>query len=309
MENFITHLKPLILAITKILMLIFEYRLVVVSGNEIMVSNIVCALIVLWAAAKYSRQFTALVRAYLKKRIKNDESAINSLEKLISYASAIVLAILILQIANIPLSSFAFIGGALAIGVGLGAQNLMNNFISSLIIMIEKPIKIGDIVEIEGVVGTVTSIGIRCVTITTFAKVQVLIANSKIVQSSLVNLTASDKLIEIKVAMEIPRNGLVESEDNKSIDFTPSKFIKQVRQVIERQKWPEDTIDPVIYLDKIDNQYFHFTINLYCDLTQLQDLTQVKSKLNLALIEEFKDYKPNIQFQDIVEKRIAEKKE
>lgn len=304
MENFITHLKSMIFAITKILTLIFEYRLVMVSGNEIRVSNIVCALLVLWAAVKYSSQFTALIRAYLTKRIKNDESAINSFEKLITYSSAILLAIVILQIANIPLSSFAFIGGALAIGVGLGAQNLMNNFISSLIIMVEKPIKIGDIVEIEGVVGTVTSIGIRCVTITTFAKVQVLIANSKIVQSSLVNLTASDKLVELKVVMEIPRNGLVHNKDNKAIDFTPSKFINQVRQLLERQKWPKDTTDSMIYLDKIDDQYFHFTINLYCDLTQLQYLTQGKSKLNLALIEEFSDYKPNIRFQDIVEKRV-----
>jgi len=66
------------------------------------------------------------------------------LDEIINYIIIFLIVILALRVVNIPLTLFTFLGGAVAIGVGFGAQNLLNNFISGFIVMAEQPIKIGD---------------------------------------------------------------------------------------------------------------------------------------------------------------------
>ena len=94
-----------------------------------------------------------------------------------------------LNLVDIPLSAFAFLGGALAIGVGFGTQNILKNLISGVMLLIEKPIRIGDLVEIDGVIGTVTSIGIRFSTVHGPQGNDTLIPNSTLVEQRLINWT------------------------------------------------------------------------------------------------------------------------
>lgn len=102
------------------------------------------------------------------------------------------LIILSFNIVQIPLSVFAFMGGALAIGVGFGTQNILKNLISGAMLLIERPIRIGDFVEIEGVRGRVTSIGIRFSTIHNSDGIDTLIPNSELVEKKLTNWTFSN---------------------------------------------------------------------------------------------------------------------
>ena len=109
---------------------------------------------------------------------------------------------------KIPLTVFAFLGGALAIGVGFGAQNLINNFISGAILLLERPIKLGDIVEVEGVRGRVVDIGARCSQIKRFDGVDLLIPNSSFLEKNVINITLEDRLtravVEVGVAYGSP---------------------------------------------------------------------------------------------------------
>ena len=84
---------------------------------------------------------------------------------------------------RIPLTFFTVLGGALAIGVGFGSQNIVNNFLSGLILMVERPIKIGDIVEVENVQGTVEWVGARSTIIKTFGNLRLVIPNSTLLQT------------------------------------------------------------------------------------------------------------------------------
>lgn len=86
---------------------------------------------------------------------------------------------------NIPLTAFTFLGGAIAIGVGFGAQNLINNFISGFIIMAERPIKIDDMIEVEGNFATVEDVGARCTRIRTAGNVHILVPNSSFLEKTL----------------------------------------------------------------------------------------------------------------------------
>jgi small-conductance mechanosensitive channel len=114
-----------------------------------------------------------------------------------------VLFVFALGLVKIPLTLFAFLGGALAIGFGFGAQNLLKNFMSGIMLLIERPLRVGDIVQVGDVVGTVTYISIRSTTVRSGDGIETLIPNSTFVESNVTNWTYSNRQIRrsIKVAV------------------------------------------------------------------------------------------------------------
>ena len=135
---------------------------------------------------------------------------------------------------EIPLSAFAFLGGALAIGVGFGTQTLLKNLISGLMLQIEKPIRIGDLVEVDGMTGTVTSIGVRYSTIYGPQGTDTLIPNSLLVENKLTNWTYStpDVRKDIRISVGygsdpvVVRDILLDIADmHQHIQKTPSPIV------------------------------------------------------------------------------------
>lgn len=115
----------------------------------------------------------------------------------------VALVVVVLNLARIPLSVFAFLGGALAIGVGFGSQTIIKNFISGLIVLFERKVRIGDIVELGGVSGHVIAMDLRATTVCCFNGVEALIPNSNFVENQVVNWTYSNRRIrhELKVGI------------------------------------------------------------------------------------------------------------
>ena len=118
-------------------------------------------------------------------------------------ASFAILLIYGMNEVRIPLTAFAFLGGALAIGLGFGAQTLLKNFISGIILIFEKPIKIGDQVEVDGIRGRIRSVGLRSSVIQHYDGVDTLIPNSTLLENKLTNWTFHDASLrqEIKVGV------------------------------------------------------------------------------------------------------------
>ena len=108
-----------------------------------------------------------------------------------------------LSFLNIPLIAFAFLTGALAIGVGFGAQNILNNFISGWILIWEQPIRIGDFLELEDVRGTVRSINTRSTLIRRIDGVHLLVPNSQLLENTVVNWTLVDRLVRSVVRVGV----------------------------------------------------------------------------------------------------------
>ena len=98
-----------------------------------------------------------------------------------------------LRVLGVPLTAFNFFGGAIALGFGFGAQNLCSNLISGAIILVARPYKIGDIVEIDGQAGTVLSIGLRATEVLTYDGVNLLVPNSNFLSNTIVNRTNYDR--------------------------------------------------------------------------------------------------------------------
>jgi potassium efflux system protein len=204
--TFSEHLQNLRLAILKRSSEIWNFELValedkiVVDGREItgkrsvtlgkIIQALGMLLIGLWCTSRMGSWW----RGYIMLRFSGKESAALLLHRLFSLAMGALVVVFSLLAVNIPLTVFAFVGGALAIAFGFGAQNILNNFISGLILLVERLVRLNDIVEVDGVRGRVTDIGARCCQIRCSDGIDMLIPNSTLLEKHVTNWTLSNRV-------------------------------------------------------------------------------------------------------------------
>ena len=168
------------------------------------------------------------------------------------YIVAIVLGVFTtLHILNIPLTAFAFLSGAIAIGLGFGAQNIINNFISGWILMWERPIKIGDFLEIEENKGTVESINTRSTLVRRIDGVHMLIPNSKLLENTVVNWTLVDRLIRSSV-----RIGVAYGSPVKTVTALILQATIEQKNILSDPK-------PTVYFDDFGDNALVFEVNFW----------------------------------------------
>ena len=134
---------------------------------------------------------------------KTDPIIIHLLQRIFYIIAITILIITTLDLINVPITAFAFLSGAIAIGFGFGAQNIINNFISGWILMWERPIRIGDFLEVENAKGTVEEINTRSTRIRRVDGVHLLIPNSKLLENTVVNWTLVDQLVRGSVIVGV----------------------------------------------------------------------------------------------------------
>ncbi len=157
---------------------------------------------------------TVLLGFYLVRRVENllmgkmtalgrGKDMMLLVRRLYLVVAYVMLGLLILSVLGIPLTAFAFVSGAVAIGVGFGAQNIINNFISGWILMWERPIRIGDSIELGDVKGTVETINTRSTLLRRADGVHILVPNSQLLENRLVNSTLIDKMLRGQVRVGV----------------------------------------------------------------------------------------------------------
>jgi len=283
---------------------IWHYPIISIDKNQVTIGNLCIAILLFFIGLCYFNKIKVKIRNYLHRKFSDDKDAANAIENLLTYFLLIVFVTITLQIANIPLSTFAFVGGALAIGVGLGAQNMINNFISSLIIMIERPVKIGDIIEINTVSGKVISIGARCITIQTSRMTDVLVPNSTLIQENLINWSLMDSYIKNYVDIKFYKNGFCKlGKESNGLSFDPEDY-KKINNLSTSHKNPEEVMEkiknmfitipeltshimPEVYFLGADNFYYTYTVSFTYDSKEITSLYQIKSKINNMLSKYF----------------------
>ncbi|MEH0740418.1 mechanosensitive ion channel [Vibrio cholerae] len=132
-----------------------------------------------------------------------DPNIIHLIERILFVIALGIIFLTTLSMLNIPITAFAFLSGAIAIGFGFGAQNIINNFISGWILIGEKPIRIGDFLEVEGAKGKVEQINTRSTRIRRVDGVHMLIPNSKLLENTVINWTLRDELVRASVVVGV----------------------------------------------------------------------------------------------------------
>ena len=165
-----------------------------VNDHTFTISNILMVPLWLVLSMLITKLVINKIGRELKQR-KKDPNLIQLVERGTLIIAIIIIFFTTLSLLKVPITAFAFLSGAIAIGFGFGAQNIINNFISGWILIIEKPIRIGDFLEVENTKGIVEEINTRSTRIRRVDGVYLLVPNSKLLENTVVNWTLRDRMV------------------------------------------------------------------------------------------------------------------
>lgn len=184
-----------------------------------------------------------------------------------------VLFFVALYLANIPLTVFAFLGGALAIGVGFGAQVLLKNMISGIMLLVERPLRVGDIVEVGAVRGTVTQINVRSSTVLTGDGIEILVPNSTFIENNVTNWTYSNAHVRRSVSV------------GTSYAVPPARVEAVLMRVVDSHPEVLKTPAPSVLLDDFGTDAMHFTLRYWINYTQDADSPKIASDIRFGIAQ------------------------
>lgn len=169
---------------------------------QVTVGGLLAFLITVWASFLISRFVRFLLEEDVYRRINLKPGIPYAISTLLHYAILLLGFYLAMAALMGDISKFTVLAGAFGVGIGFGLQNIVNNFVSSLIVLFERPIKIGDLIEVGTQQGTVRQIGIRATVIRTSQGSEIIIPNAKLISDPVTNwtLTSHQRLLELQIS-------------------------------------------------------------------------------------------------------------
>ncbi len=221
----------------------------ITGRRSVTTGKIIMAILILVVGYWVSNFAARILERLAVRRLKVEQNQANLIRRWVRVVLVMGLVVFSLVSVKIPLTIFAFAGGALAIGLGFGMQNLLKNFISGIIILFERPFRVGDVLDVGGQRGTVTSINIRSSVLQLWDNTETLIPNSALLENNLTNWTYSNRTVRFTVAVGVAygsntrrvaqllgevaeRHGLVQKEPPPQVlftDFGPSALTFELR--------------------------------------------------------------------------------
>lgn len=225
---------------------------------------------------------TVLVRQVLPK-YSEDIGVSQSIGTIVQYLFIIIGGLLVIQNSGINLGSLNVLAGALGVGIGFGLQNIANNFISGLIILFERPIKVGDRIEVGSVSGDVIRISSRATTVNTNDNISIIIPNSELIDQKVINWSHNDRRIRFHVPVGVSYN-----ED-------PAEIKEILLQVADEHKDVLKRPAPDVLFTEYGDSSLNFDLMVWTS-TFIDRPIILKSQLYYSIFEKFKEHNIEIPF-------------
>lgn len=237
-------------------------------------------------------QRTTEQRLFPKSRI--DVGVQNSLKTLIGYVGLVIAFTVGVGVLGFDLSNLAIIAGALSVGIGFGLQSIVNNFVSGLILLFERPIKVGDWIVTQSGEGTVKRISVRSTEIETFDRSSVIVPNSELISSAVTNWTHKDKMGRVIIPIGV------------SYDSDPDQVIALLKEVAKDHPSILNYPAPFIYFGAFADSSLNFELRGF--IRDVSTGLGVRSELRIAIYKKFKEAGIEIPFpqRDITIKAASE---
>jgi small-conductance mechanosensitive channel len=170
---------------------------------SISVYMVVMVALVIYLTSLVSWILQALADAHYMSPRKMDFGVKTAMKRLLHYALFSVGFFIAVSMAGLELQKFAIIAGALGVGIGFGLQNIVNNFVSGLILLFERPVKVGDTINIDDQWGTITRIGLRSTIFETLDRAEIIVPNSELISQKVINWTFTTHISRIVLTVGV----------------------------------------------------------------------------------------------------------
>ena len=253
------------------------------DGSSVTIGQIVSVILLVVVGYLGSR----LIGYLLGRRLSSTSlrpDIIYILQRIAFFVLIVFVAMTALSLLGIPLTAFAFATGAIAIGVGFGAQNIINNFISGWILMAERPIRIGDFIEIDNTYGAVEIIGNRSTRIRRTDGVHLLVPNSQLLERTVVNWTLIDREVRTTVRVGVAYGSPV------------GKVAELILQAVKEQPETKTEPHPSVVFEDFGDSALIFDAYLWCDVGGEKFLREIRSAIRFRITELFEENGITIAF-------------
>jgi len=263
---------------------VWQYELWSSDDSPITVAKVFSALAVFVAGFFLARVVSRSLGRRVFARLRHDEGAVHAFEALAFYLFLVLVFLTALRVVNIPLTAFAVLGGALAICVGFGSQNVVNNFISGVILLAERPIKLGDLIEMGDVYGTVERIGLRSTRVRTGDNVHIILPNASILEGQVINWTHNDQTVRVRLNVGIAYG-------------SPTREAERlILQALIAHPKVHATPEPLVLFMDFGNDALMFEARFWVTMRSLLDRLRIESELRYEIDDAFREAGITIAF-------------
>lgn len=255
------------------------------ENTKIVPKNILAGLLVFAVVLSISVWLKARLERQWLRNIGMDRGSRDAVVTLTGYMGMIIAVLMGLTAAGVSFAGLALVAGALSVGIGFGLQNIVNNFISGLILLFERPIHSGDYISVGDVEGTVKRISIRSTEIETLHRTNVIVPNSQLISGQVTNWVLHDSFGVIHVPI-----GVAYGSDTKLIKELLLEVAQEHKEIISRPNLQQPTVR---FKGFGDSSLDFVLVTLVKSVTKRFDII---SELNFAIDEKFKQHNITIPF-------------
>ena len=176
---------------------------VIVLSRIITPGSVLLVVFALYATFLVSRGLNAFLIQEVLPRYRVERGVQESITRLVHYAIISIGFLILMKLIGFKFGDIAIIGGALGVGIGFGLKEIVNNFVSGLILLFERPVKVGDIIVVGQDMGEVMSLGLRATTVQTFDNAEIVIPNAELITLPVTNWTLANKSVRVKVPVGV----------------------------------------------------------------------------------------------------------
>jgi len=232
---------------------ILHFKLFAIGSTTVTLKVVLTVIVILLIASVVSRGLRRGLQRAFQHWGQQAESSVASINRLVHYAVLLVGLGIALQTAGFNLNALFAAGAIFAVGIGFAMQNIAQNFVSGVILLVERVIKPGDIIDVGGQLVKVVKMGIRSTIVLARDGENVIVPNTSLVQSSVKNYTLKDSYYRLRAKV-----GVVYSSDMELVQQTLERMVREA-------DWRHSVHPPVVLMTEFGDSSVNFEVMVWID--------------------------------------------